>query len=157
MEPMYRMRILPLVLILALVGLVGCPSPDATPTPEAPAVVPETGIDDTPVAPPDEPAAPATQEVTIQLSAQNIEFDQDTITVPAGARVVMEFINHDPDPHNFALYETEEAQNVIFQGEIITGPDETITYEFDAPEEPGTYFFRCDPHPVQMTGQFIVQ
>jgi plastocyanin len=41
-------------------------------------------------------------------------------------------------------------------GDVITGPKK-ITYTFDAPEKPGTYFFRCDIHPTTMTGQFIVE
>jgi plastocyanin len=32
-----------------------------------------------------------------------------------------------------------------------------MTYEFDAPEEPGAYFFRCDVHPTAMTGTFRVE
>jgi plastocyanin len=59
--------------------------------------------------------------------------------------------------HNFALYESKAAETEIFVGEIINGPDETITYEFEAPSEPGTYFFRCDVHPLTMTGRFIVE
>jgi plastocyanin len=59
-------------------------------------------------------------------------------------------------PHNFAAYTDQTANNVIFQGQIVTGPA-TATYNFTAPSTPGTYFFRCDIHPTQMTGQFIVQ
>lgn len=94
--------------------------------------------------------------VTVDLAANNIRFNKSTITVPAGARVTMNFDNQESVPHNFALYETSQAQNVIFKGEVITGP-KTIVYTFDAPEEPGTYFFRCDIHPRNMTGQFIVE
>jgi alcohol dehydrogenase (cytochrome c) len=93
--------------------------------------------------------------VTVNLSARNIAFDKSTITVPAGANVTMNFDNQESVPHNFALYDNSQAENVIFKGEVITGP-KTIVYTFDAPEEPGTYFFRCDIHPTTMTGQFIV-
>jgi len=96
------------------------------------------------------------ESVTVDLAAQSIRFNKSTITVPAGAHVTMNFDNQDTVPHNFALYETSQAQNVIFKGEVITGP-RTIVYTFDAPEEPGTYFFRCDIHPRTMTGQFIVE
>ncbi|MDQ4076493.1 MAG: hypothetical protein M3220_09635 [Chloroflexota bacterium] len=54
--------------------------------------------------------------------------------------------------------EAEEAEAIptpMEEGE--DGPEETITYEFDAPSEPGTYYFQCDVHPTTMTGDFIVE
>jgi len=97
------------------------------------------------------------QDVTVDLTASNIAFDLQTITVPAGAEVKINFDNKDAGvAHNFALYEDSSAQQSIFVGQIINGPA-TITYTFNAPAEPGSYFFRCDPHPAQMTGTFIVQ
>lgn len=105
------------------------------------------------------PAMPAGAEkkaVTVDLKAKNVAFDKNSITVPAGARVTMNFDNQESIPHNFALYDSPQAQKAIFVGEVITGP-RTIVYTFDAPTEPGTYFFRCDIHPMTMTGQFIVQ
>ncbi len=96
------------------------------------------------------------QDVTIDLAANNRMFDKSTITVPAGANVTINFNNQESIPHNFALYETSQAENAIFKGEVITGPRTTV-YTFDAPKEPGTYFFRCDIHPQTMTGQFVVE
>lgn len=96
------------------------------------------------------------QNVVVDLVAENIAFDKSTITVPAGAHVTVNFINRDSGvPHTFSVYETEDAKRVIFQGQAVTGLART-KYEFDAPTNPGTYFFRCDIHPTQMTGQFIV-
>ncbi len=80
-----------------------------------------------------------------------------TITVPAGAKVTVNFDNKDSGiPHNFAVYTNSGAGTSIFVGQIITGPA-TMTYTFDAPTTPGNYFFRCDVHPTQMTGTFVVQ
>lgn len=94
---------------------------------------------------------------SVDLAAENIAFDTDTITVPAGADVTVNFDNRDDDiMHNFAVYTDSSASQSIFVGDTITGPD-TTTYTFTAPSEPGTYFFRCDIHPQQMTGDFIVQ
>lgn len=104
-------------------------------------------------APPDE-APPNDDAVTLELVAESISFDQETLTAPAGAQVRIEFENRDGITHNFALYESEAAEEPIFQGEIVT---QDTTYEFQAPEEPGTYFFRCDPHAAQMQGDFIVE
>ncbi|MDD5418692.1 MAG: PQQ-binding-like beta-propeller repeat protein [Methanomicrobiaceae archaeon] len=115
----------------------------------------ETPTEATPT--PAEPSPAAPETVTVDLVAEGIAFDTDTITVPAGAEVTMNFENRDPGiPHNFAAYMTPAATDSIFVGEIITGPA-TTTYTFTAPEEPGTYFFRCDAHPAQMTGDFIVE
>jgi plastocyanin len=96
------------------------------------------------------------QGATIGLIAKNIAFNTSTITVPAGANVTVNFYNQDKGiPHNFAVYNSSSAENAIFKGQIITGPAKT-TYTFTAPSNPGTYYFRCDVHPTQMNGQFIV-
>jgi len=100
---------------------------------------------------------PPNSQVTVDLTARNIAFDKSTITVPAGAQVMVSFDNQDSGvPHNFAVYHTSAAQDAIFIGQIITGP-KTITYSFTAPAQPGSYFFRCDVHPAQMTGTFVVK
>jgi plastocyanin len=94
---------------------------------------------------------------TIYLMAKNIAFNRSTITVPAGAQITIHFDNEDSGiPHNFALYKSSSSTTAIFKGEIITGVSST-TYTFTAPTTPGTYWFRCDVHPNQMNGDFIVQ
>ncbi len=98
-----------------------------------------------------------TKNATINLTAKNYAFNASTITVPAGANVTINFDNMDQGvEHNFAIYETAEAKKSIFIGDEITGPDK-ITYNFEAPLKAGTYFFRCDDHPEEMKGNFIVQ
>jgi plastocyanin len=96
------------------------------------------------------------QTVTLNLVARNMAFDQSTLTAPAGAHVIVRFSNRDAMPHNLAVYTDASARQAIFQGQIVMGPN-SATYEFDAPGQPGTYFFRCDVHPTLMTGQFVVQ
>ncbi len=99
----------------------------------------------------------AVQNIAIGLIAKNIAFNTSTITVPAGANITVNFDNQDTYvPHNFAVYTDSSATKTIFQGKQITGPAKT-SYTFTAPSQAGTYFFRCDVHPTQMTGQFIVQ
>lgn len=96
------------------------------------------------------------ESITVDLVAENIAFDKSVITVPSGAHVTVNFVNRDSGvPHTFSVYETAAAQKVIFRGQVVTGLAK-IKYSFDAPADPGTYFFRCDVHPTQMTGQFIV-
>lgn len=96
------------------------------------------------------------QTVQMTLTAQNIAFDKTTLTAPAGSTVVMTFVNMDAGvPHNFALY-TDSTANLatrFFAGNFVTGVM-TVTYTFTAPSKPGTYFFRCDVHPI-MSGSFI--
>lgn len=99
----------------------------------------------------------ASEEVVVDLIARGVAFNTKSITVPAGARITMNFDNQDSGiRHNFALYDSAAAKRVIFKGDIITGP-RTIVYTFQAPEEPGVYFFRCDPHAQIMNGQFVVR
>ncbi|WP_292411002.1 MULTISPECIES: cupredoxin domain-containing protein [unclassified Methanoculleus] len=95
-------------------------------------------------------------ETAVTISAQDMAFDTDTITVPAGANVTMTFDNRDAGvPHNVAVYDSPLRSEEIFAGEVVTGPAET-TYTFTAPSEPGTYYFQCDIHP-SMNGDFIVE
>lgn len=94
--------------------------------------------------------------IAFDLIVENVAFDLKTMTVPAGARVTVNFNNRDSGvPHNFAVYENSSSETAIFRGKIITGPAR-ITYSFDAPKRTGNYLFRCDVHPNVMTGELRV-
>jgi plastocyanin len=94
--------------------------------------------------------------VVVDIIAKDMKFNTSTITVPAGAKVTMNFDNQDSGiPHNVAVYDDKTAKTAIYKGEIITGPKKT-TYTFTAPSKAGTYYFQCDVHP-SMNGQFIVK
>lgn len=95
-----------------------------------------------------------TPDITINISANNLAFSTNTIRVPSGADVQINFENKESVSHNVAVYQDESASQSIFIGEIISGP-RTISYRFTAPTTPGVYFFRCDVHPTTMTGDFI--
>ncbi len=102
------------------------------------------------------PLALGAETFTVDLTAQGFAFDKAVVTVPAGAATTLHFVNNDAGvPHNVAIYESAAAKTTIFQGTRITGK-KAIDYTFTAPTTPGTYFFRCDVHPVMMTGQFVV-
>jgi plastocyanin len=114
----------------------------------------------TPVATVTGTAAPTgTTGVTVTaetITARNLAFDRAALSAPAGATVVLTFVNDDPGvQHNVAFYMDASASTPIFRGAIATGRSTTI-YTFTAPSQPGTYFFRCDVHPAQMTGSFVV-
>ena len=91
----------------------------------------------------------------LELVAENLEWDPTTLSAPAGATVQVVMDNRDAGvPHNFALYADQGYTQVIYQGELVTGPI-MHTDTFETPSTPGQYFFRCDVHP-DMTGQFTV-
>lgn len=93
-----------------------------------------------------------------EVIATDNEFSVDTIEAAAGSEVTLALTNDGIAPHNIHFYTEQggeslgdDAQTAILDG----GTSETIT--FTAPAEPGTYFFVCDVHPTEMTGDFIVQ
>ena len=81
------------------------------------------------------------ETVRIEIVASNSIFDLESITVPAGAHVIIDFDSQDRIPHNVSVHESKEARKIIFYGRIINGP-QTVRHKFTAPENPGTYFFR---------------
>jgi plastocyanin len=88
----------------------------------------------------------------VTITAQNIEFDANTIEAPAGEAFTVTLQNDDSAPHNFSVY-TEEGGEAIVQGEIADGGSSNDT---EVPElEPGEYFFVCDLHP-NMNGTLVV-
>ena len=89
---------------------------------------------------------------TINLVSKGIKFDKDEISFPAGSPVRIVFANEDAGiQHNVSIFSEADPQNVVFAGEIFSGVA-TRTYSFTAPGQPGTYAFRCDVHPTDMTG-----
>jgi plastocyanin len=95
--------------------------------------------------------------VQVTLVAENIQFDPTTITASPGVEVTVTLDNRDAGVlHNVAFYTNPSAQSSIYIGELTTGPS-IDDFVFTSPSTPGNYFFRCDVHPDQMTGAFIVQ
>ena len=95
------------------------------------------------------PAAPG----TLTITARNLAYDKRTLTAPPNTQTRLQFTNEDAGVlHNVAIYTNNRATTKIFAGELTTGPS-TTTYTFTSPAA-GTYFFRCDSHPDQMTGTF---
>ena len=131
-----------LLLAALAAGCADTPPANGTPTPDAPTAATGGG---------------AGEPVAIALEARDMQFDTDILVAPAGATVTVAFENRDAGvQHNLAVYTDASAGTVIFKGPVVTGPG-SATYTFTAPSTPGTYFFRCDLHPEQMTGSFVVQ
>ena len=107
----------------------------------------------TPVAPPT-PSAPGA--TVLQLRASNLLFDKRTLSATANAPVTIQFNNADAGvPHNFAVYNSAQATQKIFVGDLNTGPT-TVNYSFTAPAA-GNYYYRCDVHPDTMNGTFTAR
>jgi hypothetical protein len=65
-------------------------------------------------------------------------------------------MNMDPGvPHNVSIYTDSSASQPLFTGKLVTGPT-TVDYQVPA-LKPGTCFFRCDVHPTQVFGTFVVK
>lgn len=103
-----------------------------------------------------EAAAPCSPSGTaLTVRADGLAFDTHCLAAPAGRPFTIRFTNAEAVPHNLAIYRDKTAKSALFTGEIVTGP-KTVTYRVGA-LDPGTYFFRCDLHPIPaMSGTFVV-
>jgi plastocyanin len=90
----------------------------------------------------------------VPVSALNVAFDTDSIALPADAPSTIAFDNQDAGvQHNISIYSTPELAELLFQGELVTGPD---SIDYAVPPLPaGEYYFHCDVHP-NMNGAVVV-
>ncbi len=102
------------------------------------------------------PSSPSTidpADADVTITADDLAFDQSTITVPAGEAFTLALVNLEAAQHNVAIYTDSSASESLFVGDYV-GEGTTV---YDVPAlEPGEYFFRCDLHP-EMTGTLIVE
>ena len=98
----------------------------------------------------------ADEEIKLTLVAENTKFDKTTLEVPTGKDVTLTMENKDSVEHTFSLYQSADSTDPLFAGQKFPGPA-ILTYQFTAPETPGTYHFRCDIHPNAMNGDFVVK
>ncbi len=96
----------------------------------------------------------ATGGTVLELAAQNIAYDQTTLTAPADQPFQIMFANNDASvPHNVAIHEGSPTGPEIWKGEVFPGVA-TKTYDVAALKA-GTYGFVCTVHP-NMTGTLTV-
>ncbi|MEO8475606.1 MAG: cupredoxin domain-containing protein [Actinomycetota bacterium] len=86
---------------------------------------------------------------TASIAAAGLTFDTSSLSFPANEPVTLTFDNTDDvgttGPHNVAIYKDDTLAEVLFQGELVSGPA-TIDYQVPA-LAPGEYYFQCDVHP----------
>jgi azurin len=124
------------------------------------------------------------EDITLKATGNKIDeiaFSKDTIKVPAGALVRIEFINEgseQPMIHNFVIAEEGSFKVVALEGvkagasgnyipadrkllaaSPLALPGQTVQIQFEAPLTPGTYDFVCTypDHWKRMNGKLIVK
>ncbi len=97
-------------------------------------------------------AAPGGETVTLELTAQGIQYDKVTLEAPAGAPFKIAFTNNDAGiPHNVEILRDGVS---VWKGEIFSGVD-ARTYDVPALAA-GKYTFICSVHP-NMKGDLEVK
>jgi len=95
--------------------------------------------------------------VNVTIVARNLAYDKRTIAASPGADMTVTLDNQDSGVlHNIAFYTNRSGSTKIYIGELTAGPGKLVE-KFKAPSSAGNYFFRCDAHPDQMTGTFVVK
>jgi plastocyanin len=90
----------------------------------------------------------------LTVVAAALAFDTSTIELPADTATTITFDNQDSGvQHNISIYRDETLSEVLFQGELITGPG-VVEYAIEALPA-GEYYFQCDVHPT-MNGTVVV-
>ena len=130
-----------LALVMALTAACGGDDKSAAPTPR-PSVSESS------------PCAPSGTALTI--AAKSIEFDKRCLVAVAGQPFTITLDNADAAvAHNVAVYPDLRSTEALFKGENVVGPA-MKTYNVPALTA-GEYQFRCDLHPQQMQGDFMVE
>jgi cytochrome c oxidase subunit 2 len=127
----------------------------ATPTPAPPSAAPAASGPAPSGASPSA-SAQASSAATITLTAQNIAFQETSLTAPADQPFTIQFQNQDASvPHNVVIHGgTNIGDPPLFDGEVFTGVDSRL-YPVPALKA-GTYLYSCKVHP-NMTGTLTVQ
>jgi plastocyanin len=104
------------------------------------------------IGPPEKEVKPFHAVLAAPEGAASEGFSTDALEVEADVPIDLEFDNQDPSVgHNVQIFDgPDDSAASLFQGEVITGPNET-TYHVP-PLSEGEFFFHCEIHPTTMTG-----
>ena len=96
---------------------------------------------------------------TLHLTARSNRFNVTCLAAPADVAFTVNFDNQDAGvAHTFSIHDKDPRQDPrakqLFGGDQVTGTN-MQTYEVGGLPA-GTYHFRCDFHPDQMFGTFVV-
>ena len=95
-----------------------------------------------------EPSGSANPNVVV-ISATGIQYDQQTVTAPAGTPFQIQFANNAAGtPHNVTIHQGGATGAELFKGAIFNGV-ETRTYDVPALDA-GQYTFVCTVHPTMV-------
>lgn len=98
--------------------------------------------------------AAAAVKADVTVSANNLKFDTDQLTAPAGRTFTIRFVNKEAITHNVAIYRDRTKSDLLFKGPDVSKK----TVVFTATALPaGTYFFVCTYHPDQMFGTLVAR
>lgn len=141
-----------LALVTAACG--GGGSPQGSPTTPTPTPT-ETQTTASPSPQQSSPAATCTPSgSSLELEAENIAFDAACLAAPAGRSFTLLYSNRDAVAHSFSIYRDSTAAEALFKGGNVAGSTEQT---FTVPALPaGNGYFRCDIHPDDMNGAFVV-
>ena len=94
-----------------------------------------------------------------EIVAQSLQFDTESIELPAKKETDYTLVNEDTVTHDLAIFESEQdatgGGKPLFQSpDVDAGAEETFTI---SPLDKGEYFFLCTFHPTQMTGSVEVR
>ncbi len=97
---------------------------------------------------------------TIKVVTKDNLFDPKQITVKAGESVMFDVVNSGKVPHNMRIAPLDgnfdSASSSVTTPEIINAGKSGML-DWKVPSQAGAYKFRCDIHPVEMTGVITVQ
>ena len=94
-----------------------------------------------------------------EIVAQSLQFDTESIELPAKKETEFTLINEDTVTHDLAIFESEQQATAggkpLFQSpDVDGGAEETFAI---SPLDKGEYFFLCTFHPTTMTGSVEVR
>lgn len=94
-------------------------------------------------------------EAGLSITAEKIAFDTHCLAAPEAEPFSIAFHNRESVPHNLSIAADEAFHDVLFTGDIFSGPG-SRTYAVKALPA-GQYYFRCDVHPIPaMSGSLVI-